>query len=67
MLTARYTCASIAKLLVANDDGMLGQQSHMVHVSRPHHILDEGCTQLSQGGTLLDVKHHYLYHTTTTL
>lgn len=26
------TCAGVAKLLVGNDDGMLGQQRHMVHV-----------------------------------
>ncbi len=26
------TCAGVAQLLVGNDDGMLGQQSHMVHV-----------------------------------
>ena len=26
------TCAGVAKLLVGNDDGMLGQQGYMIHV-----------------------------------
>ena len=32
----------------------------MVHVTRPHHILDEGSAELPQSGALLDIKHDHL-------
>ena len=54
------TCGRVLQALVCNDDGMLGKESYLAHVSRPDCILQKRAIQLCSGCSLLDIKQHHL-------
>jgi len=52
--------ALVNELLGSDDDRVLGEEGHVVHVIGPHHILDERGGEFRQGGALLHVEEHDL-------